>query len=58
MIYKSNTAKSAIITRIKEKVAVYWGEMLKWQSVRSCYGRGYWIPEKPWVDGDTWKNNA
>lgn len=56
MIFKAGKAKSAIVTRLKEKVAVYWGTKLKWQASRSCYGRGYWIPEKPWLDNDTWKN--
>lgn len=57
MIYKDSKSKSAIITRLKEKVFVFWGTKLKWQSARSCYGTGVWLPEKPWVDNDTWKNN-
>lgn len=38
-------------------VAIYRGEDLVWMSVRSCYGRGVWIDNKPWVDNDKWKNN-
>lgn len=37
--------------------AVYKGDRLVWTLTRSCYGRGYWIQEKPWVDNDLWKNN-
>jgi hypothetical protein len=57
MIYKDSKGKSAIITRLKDKVAVYWGLVLKWAQARSCYGTGVWLPEKPWLDTDTWKNN-
>lgn len=57
MIYKDSTAKSAIVTRCKEKVAVYWGVKLKWISARSCYGTGTWLEAKPWLDNDTWKNS-
>ena len=27
-----------------------------WQAIASCFGRGYWINEKPWVNSDGWKN--
>lgn len=29
---------------------------LVWQAVRSCYGAGYWINEKPWIDNEAWKD--
>lgn len=35
---------------------VYKGTRLVWQSVRSCFGRGIWIPDKPWLGNDKWKN--
>lgn len=57
MIYKDSKAKSDIVTRLKEKVAVYWGLALKWSKARSCFGTGVWLPEKPWLDSDKWKDN-
>lgn len=57
MIYKDSKGKSAIITRLKDKVAVYWGLVLKWAQARSCYGTGVWLPEKPWLDNDKWKDH-
>lgn len=27
-----------------------------WQSVRSCFGKGYWINDKPWSNTDGWMN--
>lgn len=36
---------------------IYRGAQLVWMAVRSCFGRGYWIQDKPWIDNDTWKDN-
>lgn len=27
-----------------------------WQAVRSCFGTGYWINKKPWINEEGWKN--
>lgn len=35
---------------------VYHGKFLVWQMARSCYGSGYWINERPWLNEDSWKN--
>jgi hypothetical protein len=35
---------------------VYQGTKLIWQYVRSCFGRGYWINDKPWSNDNGWKN--
>lgn len=35
----------------------YKGARLIWQAVRSCFGSGIWIDEKPWIDDETWKDN-
>lgn len=37
--------------------ALYIGDRLFWQRPRSCYGTGVWLPERPWLDNDMWKNN-
>jgi len=40
-----------------EMVSEMWlnGELI-WQAVRSCFGSGYWIDEKPWLDDEVWKD--
>jgi hypothetical protein len=38
-------------------VEMYRGKVLVYQAVRSCFGSGYWINEKPWINEDVWKNN-
>ena len=27
-----------------------------WQAIRSCYGAGYWINTKPWLNDEGWRN--
>lgn len=36
--------------------SVYKGVKIIWQSVRSCFGSGAWIDDKPWVDDEGWKD--
>lgn len=38
--------------------AVYKGAILIWQAVRSCFGSGVWIEEKPWMDEEAWKDTT
>lgn len=45
LIYHGNRAISAI----------YKGVSLVWQGIRSCFGAGYWVAEKPWLDNEAWK---
>lgn len=40
----------------KNIIAVYAASMEIWVLFLSCFGRGYWINELPWVDTDAWKN--
>ena len=54
-----NNDKRRVITIIKSNkyiAVVYQGSRLVWQYIRSCFGRGYWINEKPWSETDGWKN--
>ena len=41
--------------------AIYKGSQLVWvtiyNAVKSCFGSGTWIKDKPWLDNDFWKNN-
>lgn len=38
-------------------IEMYHGKYLIWQAIRSCFGMGYWINNKPWINTDVWKNN-
>ncbi len=36
--------------------ALYRGAVKIWEAVSSCFGSGWWRSDKPWKDGDAWKN--
>lgn len=48
-----------IAKRIGQRVIVssYYGLRLVWVAVRSCFGSGEWISEKPWLNDEVWKSN-
>lgn len=56
MITKDNNDTSAITARGNVIQMVMHGTDLVWQAVRSCFGKGWWINDKPWSNEDGWKN--
>ena len=40
--------------------AIYQGTKLVWRTVynaiKSCFGSGTWLDNKPWIDSDSWKD--
>lgn len=73
MIYKKGKLILEIDKNIKEIIkgveetthknigAIYKGGRLVWltvyNAIRSCFGSGKWIQDKPWIQDDKWKNN-
>lgn len=56
-IIDSKTGKS-----IQKNIgAIYQGTRLVWRTVynaiKSCFGSGTWLGDKPWLGDDEWKNN-
>ena len=54
------------INQVQERVqkrimAIYKGSQLVWvtiyNAIRSCFGSGKWLGDKPWLGTDAWKNN-
>lgn len=45
----------------KPLIAIYAGvngeKKLIWERIRSCYGTGIWLEQRPWTDNDLWKDN-
>lgn len=41
--------------RVKTFSSWYVAALLVWQAVRSCYGSGAWLEDKPWLELEAWK---
>ena len=56
-IMDSKTGKSVQ----KNIGAIYQGTKLVWRTVynaiKSCFGSGTWLGDKPWIGDELWKNN-
>ena len=56
-IIDSKTGKSVQ----KNIGAIYQGTKLVWRTIynaiKSCFGSGTWLGDKPWLGDDAWKNN-
>lgn len=35
---------------------VYHGKLLIYNTLKSCFGHGYWVNTLPWLNDDGWKN--
>ena len=64
MIEINNKKVTCIISRLKKISEVWANTFLVWSSsdeqsdgAISCFSKGYWIKEKPWMDSLSWKNN-
>ena len=44
------------IFEVKTVSVVYRYGKIIWQAIASCFGRGFWINDNPWVNTDSWKN--
>lgn len=55
-LYSQAKGITTILKGKRNIAAVYKGTMLIWQYIRSCFGRGYWINEKPWINDNGWAN--
>lgn len=55
MIFKNGKEVSAVYIGQRAIQAVYHGAVLVWQAVRSCFGSGVWMEDKPWLDDEAWK---
>ena len=44
--------------RTISKIYAYVGDELKliWEAIRSCFGSGWWITKRPWINNNAWKN--
>lgn len=57
MIFKEGKEIITVFRGERAIKAIYRGCQLVWQAVRSCFGVGFWVNEKPWINDECWKNN-
>lgn len=57
MITRGNKEIAVIYHGKKVIAEIRRGAILVWQAVRSCFGKGYWVDDKPYDNEDGWKNN-
>jgi hypothetical protein len=56
MAYKNRAEITGIHkTKVPFQTIYKYGVIL-WQAVRSCFGSGIWVNEKPWINEEIWKN--
>lgn len=56
MIYKGTQAIESLRKGATEIGTVYRGLVIVWEGIKSCFGGGLWLNEKPWLNTDAWKN--
>lgn len=56
MGFKNKAEITGIFTAKTPIQAIYRFGVVLWQAVRSCFGSGMWINEKPWINDEAWKN--
>lgn len=57
MIKINNKDITEIYFNNKKISVVYKSGKIIWQAIRSCFGSGFWVDEKPWLNNEGWKNN-
>ncbi len=55
-IYIGGKEITAVNVAGKAITAIYAGSRLVWQAIRSCFGAGWWVNEKPWINDEGWRN--
>lgn len=48
---------ASLMIQGKMVAALYMGGKLIWQGVRSCFGSGVWVANKPWIGQEKWKGH-
>ncbi len=46
-----------IITQNRVITYVYQKGHLLYEAILSCFGKGYWLNDAPFINDDGWKNN-
>lgn len=56
MIYYNDKLADPIYYNDQVVALVYCNGRLVYTAIHSCFGKGYWINDKPWSNTDAYKN--
>ena len=56
MINQNRTEVTGVFKLKVPVQAIHRFGVVLWQAVRSCFGSGVWVNEKPWINDEAWKN--
>lgn len=56
-LYYGNKEFSSINYGNKPISIIYRGAKIIWESIKSCFGKGFWINLKGWNNKDGWRNS-
>ena len=56
MIKINNKDITEVYINSKKISVIYKSGRLIWQAIRSCFGSGFWVNEKPWLNEEGWRN--
>lgn len=56
MVLKDKNEVVGIFSSKKPIQAIYRAGEIIWQAIRSCFGSGVWVNDKPWINDEVWKN--
>lgn len=58
MIFHNKARISARFYASHAVSTVYHAGRIAWEAIKSCFGKGYWINDKPWNNADAWNNGV
>lgn len=41
--------------QVRDLMEMFEAASLVWQAIRSCYGSGVWLENRPWLEEDAWR---
>lgn len=56
MIYKNKEEIANVYKGGKAITSIYKGLQVVWEAIKSAFGKGFWINDKPWNNEDGFKN--
>lgn len=55
-IHRKNKEVVDIIIKGKRVSQIFQGIKLIYSYLKSCFGKGFWVNDKPWNNSEAWKN--